>query len=153
MPMKLGSELPSLEGASEWVNGEVAADDLKGVPVLVHFWSVSCYLCKKNLPTLQEWKGMYGEKGLKVVGIHMPRQPEDMDQAQVMDAIASLSITEPCAVDNAHALKKAFQNDQGWVPAYFLFDAEGKLKSRTAGEAGLTMLKGALDRLLLDAAA
>lgn len=153
MPMKLGSDLPSLEGGAEWINGEPQAEELVATPLLVHFWSVSCYLCKKNLPTLQEWKGIYGDKGLKVVGIHMPRQPEDMDRAAVVDAIASLGITEPCVLDNAHALKKAFQNDQGWVPAYFLFDANGKLKSRTAGEAGLTMLKGALDRLLFEAAA
>ncbi len=46
------------------------------------------------------------------------------------------------------SLREAFQNDQGFVPAYYLFDAEGKLRSFAAGERGLDMLKSAIDRVL-----
>ena len=49
--------------------------------------------------------------------------------------------SEPCAVDNEHKLRDAFQNDQGYVPAYYLFDAEGKLRSFAAGERGVDLLK------------
>ena len=56
-------------------------------------------------------------------------------------------VSGPVAVDNEHKLKDAFQNDQGFVPAYYLFDAEGKLRSFAAGERGLDMLKTALDRI------
>jgi hypothetical protein len=52
------------------------------------------------------------------------------------------------AVDNEHKLKDAFHNEHGYVPAYYLFDAEGKLKSFAAGERGLDMLKSAIERLL-----
>jgi len=62
--------------------------------------------------------------------------------------ISKFGITEPCAVDNEHKLKEAFQNDQGFVPAYYLFDAEGKLKSFAAGERGLDMLRSAIERVL-----
>jgi hypothetical protein len=34
------------------------------------------------------------------------------------------------------------------VPAYYLFDAQGKLKSFAAGERGLDMLASALERML-----
>jgi hypothetical protein len=34
------------------------------------------------------------------------------------------------------------------VPAYYLFDAEGKLRSFAAGERGLDMLKSAIERVL-----
>ena len=65
----------------------------------------------------------------------------------------SLSTTsaEPCAVDNQHKLRDAFKNDQGYVPAYYLFDGEGKLRSFAAGERGLDMLSAALDRVLAQA--
>jgi hypothetical protein len=66
----------------------------------------------------------------------------------VRELISKFGITEPCAVDNEHKLKEAFQNDQGFVPAYYLFDAEGKLKSFAAGERGLDMLKSAIERVL-----
>ena len=52
-----------------------------------------------------------------------------------------------CAVDNLHKLKDAFQNEHGWVPVYYLFDSEGKLKSRAAGEFGVGVLTGALEKM------
>ena len=36
--------------------------------------------------------------------------------------------------------------DNRFVAAYFLFDREGTLRSRSAGDAGLGLLKGALAR-------
>lgn len=39
-------------------------------------------------------------------------------------------------------------NEHGYVPAYYLFDAEGKLKSFAAGERGLDMLSSAIERVL-----
>ena len=68
--------------------------------------------------------------------------------SDVRDQISQHKLTEPVAVDNEHKLRDAFQNDQGYVPAYYLFDAEGKLKSFAAGERGLDMLKSAIERLL-----
>ena len=67
-------------------------------------------------------------QGLRVIGIHMPRYESDTDVEAVRDLISKYGIIEPVAVDNEHKLKDAFQNDQGFVPAYYLFDAEGKLQ-------------------------
>ena len=68
--------------------------------------------------------------------------------SDVREAIATHQISEPCAVDNLHKLRDAFGNDAGYVPAYYLFDGEGKLKSFAAGERGLDMMAAALERLL-----
>lgn len=152
MPLRLGDPLPSLSGASEWLNSE-GAPNIGASPLLVHFWSISCYLCKENLPKLRAWRAEYEDKGLQIVAVHMPRQPEDTDLEQVRKAVEDLRIAEPCAIDNEHSLKDAFKNEQGWVPAYFLFDANGALKSRAAGETGLNMTKNALDRLFVVATA
>jgi hypothetical protein len=83
----------------------------------------------------------------------MPRYEADTDVEAVRDLIGKYGISEPVAVDNEHKLKDAFQNDNGYVPAYYLFDAEGKLRSFAAGERGLDMLKSALDRVLPNAEA
>lgn len=147
MPLRIGDALPSLTGASAWYNSQVGEPTIAPGPVLIHFWAVSCYLCKNNLPTIQTWKKEYGPLGLQVIAVHMPRQETDTDAAQVQALIAELGIAEPCALDNEHALKDAFKNEQGWVPAYFLFDADHKLKVRAAGEAGLGMLRTGLARI------
>lgn len=153
MPMRIGTEMPSFEGATEWANGSAdeALEAATGRPTLVHFWAVSCGICKQNMPRVAEWRDRYRGDGLRVVAIHMPRYPADTDVAAVREAIAAHGIAEPCAVDNEHKLRDAFQNDQGFVPAYYLFDAEGRLRSFAAGERGLGMLSAALERTLATA--
>ncbi|MBC7931910.1 MAG: redoxin domain-containing protein [Rubrivivax sp.] len=148
--MRIGTEMPSLEGATEWFNatGAHAASEAKGHPTLVHFWSVSCGTCKENLPRLTEWRDRRAADGLRVVAVHMPRYEADTDAEAVREAVATYNITEPCAVDNQHTLRDAFQNEQGYVPAYYLFDAEGKLRGFAAGEHGLKVISSALDRVL-----
>jgi thiol-disulfide isomerase/thioredoxin len=145
--------MPSLDGATEWFNatGAHAVEESKGHPTLIHFWSVSCGICKENMPRIEEWRERYRDIGLRVVAVHMPRYEADTDVEKVREAISVHRVVEPCAVDNQHKLREAFQNDQGYVPAYYLFDAEGKLKSFAAGERGLDMLKAAVERLLTPA--
>ncbi|MCM3873386.1 MAG: redoxin domain-containing protein, partial [Pyrinomonadaceae bacterium] len=105
-------------------------------------------VCKDNLPRIAAWRDELNEQGLRVIAVHMPRYEADTDVEAVRNAIATFNITEPCAVDNEHKLREAFQNDQGYVPAYYLFDAAGKLRSFAAGERGVDLLKAALDRVL-----
>jgi len=65
----------------------------------------------------------------------------------VKAAIAQYGINEPCAIDGYHEIGERFETGSYW-PYYFLFDAEGKMKSRAAGDVGLSTIKSALDRLL-----
>lgn len=149
MPMKLGEQIPSFEGATEWLNElqETADDYVSGSPTLVYFWATSCGICKENMPKLQELKAKFKDKGLRTVAIHMPRYEADTDLEKVKATVAEHSIDDVCAIDNKHKLKDAFLNEQGWVPVYYLFDAEGKLKSRAAGEFGIGVVTGALEKM------
>ena len=152
--MKIGSERPKFDDATGWFNGsaEEVENLIEGKATLVHFWSVSCGICKENLPKIEAWREEQKDN-LQVVAVHMPRYEADTDLEAVREAIEKHRIGEPCAVDNLHKLKDAFQNEQGFVPAYYLFDAEGKLKSFAAGERGLGMLKAALERVVISGAA
>lgn len=151
MPLETGSEMPPLDGATEWFNatGAHAAAEAEGHPTLVHFWSVSCDICKENMSRVAAWRDEHAGAGLlRVIAVHAPRDETDRDTEQVRDAITHYNITEPCAVDNEHKLRDAFQNGQGDVPAYYLFDGEGKLRSFATGERGLGMVAAALERVL-----
>jgi thiol-disulfide isomerase/thioredoxin len=154
MGMRIGTEMPRLDGATEWLGTTQthAEAEAAGHPTIVHFWSISCGICKENLPRIAEWRDSERERGLRVIAIHMPRYEADTDVEAVRDAVATYQITEPCAIDNEHQLKEAFKNDQGYVPAYYLFDAEGKLRSFAAGERGLDLLKATLDRIMRQSA-
>ena len=150
MPMRIGAEMPSLEGATEWLNATGAAAEAKseGHPTLVHFWSVSCDVCKENMARVARWRDARAADGLRVVAVHVPRQESDRDAEKVRDAVAECGIAEPCAVDNEHKLKAAFQNGECDVPAYYLFDAGGKLICFAAGERGIDLIAASLERLL-----
>jgi thiol-disulfide isomerase/thioredoxin len=154
MGMKLGTQMPALDGATEWFGGTQAQAEAEaqGHPTLVHFWSLSCHICKENMPRLATWRDELREKGLRVIAVHMPRYESDTDVEQVRDMIATHQISESCAVDNEHKLRDAFQNEQGYVPAYYLFDSQGKLRGFAAGEQGLDLLKATLDRIMAQTA-
>ena len=149
MPMRIGDAMPQLDGATTWFNGsqEDIQEHFKGKPTLVHFWALSCGVCKDKMPQLQELMQKYEPLGLKTIAIHMPRYEADTDLDTVNEAMTANNITEPTAIDSLHKLKDAFQNEQGWVPVYYLFDAEGKLKTRAAGEFGIGVLQTALDKM------
>ncbi|HSV74899.1 MAG TPA: redoxin family protein [Chthonomonadales bacterium] len=146
MPMRVGTPLPALDGATGWINREPDQEALKGNVTLVHFWSVSCHICHDNQPCLRKWRDLYGPQGLRLVAIHMPRSESDTDVERVKQCVAEKGIDEPCAIDNMHALADRFENQHRFVPHYYLFDREGCLRSRAAGNAGLAMLEAALKR-------
>lgn len=149
MAMRIGDAMPALDGATTWFNGsqQDVQEHIKGKPTLVHFWAVSCGICKDKMPALQDLQKKYAAFGLQTVAIHMPRYEADTDLDTVNEAMTAHNITEVTAVDSLHKLKDAFQNEQGWVPVYYLFDAEGKLKTRAAGEYGISVLTTALEKM------
>ncbi|MED4584084.1 redoxin domain-containing protein [Brevibacillus choshinensis] len=144
--MRLREELPDFPGITEWVNGQVTKADLVGSPVLVHFWSVSCYMCKESMPSVNEWRDKYAANGLKVIGIHMPRSEQDMDMETIKQTIVEHNLTHPIAIDNEMKTVDAFQNE--YVPAFYLFDENLQLRHFQAGEKGLNLVKKRLFRIL-----
>ncbi|WP_026570516.1 MULTISPECIES: redoxin domain-containing protein [Sediminibacillus] len=144
--MKLRTPMPELEGATEWLNGEVSKEDLVGgKPTLIHFWSVSCGLCKEAMPNVNEFRDEYKDD-LNVVAVHMPRSEKDLDLDQIKEVAEEHGISQPIFVDNKHALTDAFENQ--YVPAYYVFDAEGNLRHFQAGGGGMKMLRKRVNRVL-----
>lgn len=104
MSLKVGSPLPSFDGATLWLNGIACREDLVGAPVLVQFWAMSCPICKMNMPRVHEWKRQYASMGVQFISVHMPRMPADTDEEKVRTEAQELGVTEPCAIDNKHAI-------------------------------------------------
>ncbi|BCU80651.1 thiol-disulfide oxidoreductase YkuV [Polycladomyces abyssicola] len=146
MAMRLRTPMPEFKGVTEWVNGEVSKEDLQGKPVLVHFWSISCGMCKTSLPQVNEIREKYKDKGLQVIGVHMPRSEKDTEIGPVKETIEKYELKHPQAIDNQHNVVDAFENE--FVPAFYLFDKEGVLRHRSAGEKALNLLQNPLNRIL-----
>lgn len=138
--------MPALNGGTESYNAPVDQGALQGKPTLVHFWAVSCHICHEVMPELIAQRDKWAAQGLQVVGIHMPKEEGDLDQAKVQKDLAQYGINHPVLVDNQHAITEAFQNQ--FVPAFFLFDKDGNLFFRAAGDKGLANLGPKLEALL-----
>ena len=144
--MKLRSPMPDLSGATAWLNGEVAKRELIGKkPTLIHFWSVSCGLCKEAMPEVNAFRDQYKNE-LNVVAVHMPRSEKDMDLSEIKKSAAEHDITQPIYVDNDMKLTDAFDNQ--YVPAYYVFDKDGQLRHFQAGGSGMKMLEKRVNRVL-----
>ncbi|MFX3624051.1 MAG: TlpA disulfide reductase family protein [Ectobacillus sp.] len=147
--MKLREPMPALEGATVVLNGEVSREGLIGDrPTLIHFWSVSCHLCKEAMPSINQFRDEYKDK-LNVVSIHMPRSEADLDLEKVKQTAAEHGITQPTLVDNNHTITDAFENK--YVPAYYVFDKSGILRHYQAGGSGMQMLTKRVNRVLDEA--
>ncbi|MED3574432.1 TlpA family protein disulfide reductase [Cytobacillus praedii] len=144
--MKLRAPMPELSGATEWLNGEVVKEQLIGEkPTLIHFWSVSCHLCKEAMPNVNKFRDDYKDK-LNVIAVHMPRSEDDLDIEGIKKVAAEHEISQPIFVDSEHKLTDAFENQ--YVPAYYVFDKDGNLRHFQAGGGGMKMLEKRVNRVL-----
>jgi thiol-disulfide isomerase/thioredoxin len=150
MALRMRSPLPSLDGVATWINGEIpTAEALAGKPVLVHFWSISCYICHDVAEQVAAWRDRFGPEGLEVIAIHQPRGPEELDHAKVQaDALGAMGLTQPCAIDDDHTLVDRFENQ--FVPAYYVFNRSHELRHFQAGDKGYDRLVTAIERVLHD---
>ena len=149
MALRMRSRLPSFDGAVRWINDEPVEDELAGRPVLVHFWSVSCYICHGVAEQIASWRTKYAPQGLQLIAVHQPRSPEELDVENVIaDAKTAMRITHPMAIDNEHAIVERFENQ--FVPAYYLFDREHRLRHFQAGDKGYERIEAAIERALAE---
>jgi hypothetical protein len=148
--MKVVSILPLFNATTQWLNRAPNPRETKGHPTIVHFWSIGSETSKVNLSHVADLRDQRKREGLRVIAVHIPRGEAGMDTQAVRDALTRLNVTEPCAADGAHKLCEAFANEQGVVPAYYLFDIEGRLSSSSTGDRGLDLLEDSLDQMLDD---
>ncbi|WP_432731121.1 cytochrome c biogenesis protein DipZ [Variovorax sp. W6] len=143
-------KLPSLAGATEWINSPpLTPESLRGKVVLVDFWTYSCINCLRTLPYVRAWAEKYKDAGLVVVGVHTPEFAFEKQPANVRRATKDLGIGFPVAIDSDYAIWRAFGN-QYW-PAFYLVDAQGRIRHHQFGEGGYAKSEQAIQQLLAEA--
>lgn len=100
------------------------------------------------MPHLQKLRDDYATRGLQTVAIHMPRGDSELDETKVRAVATEIGVTETLILDNDHKISEAFGVNA--VPAYFLFDSEGKLRRHALGNFGVRMIGEAAKRLFGD---
>jgi hypothetical protein len=139
--------MPSLDGAVEWLNSEpLDRTDLRGRPVVVDVWTLTCINWLRTAPYIRAWWDTYRNDGLTMIGVHTPEFSFEHDVDRVRRATASLGIDYPVAVDSDFRIWNAFDNH--YWPALYLVDREGVIEDRHFGEGRYEHSERTIQKLL-----
>ncbi len=144
------TELASLSHANEWLNSPpLTADGLRGKVVLVNVWTYTCINWLRQLPYVRAWAEKYRDQGLVVIGVHSPEFPFEKNIDNVRQAIKSMRISYPVAIDNDFGIWRGFSNN--YWPALYFIDAEGRVRHSVFGEGQYEQSEMVIQRLLAEA--
>jgi thiol-disulfide isomerase/thioredoxin len=145
LPIKV--EMPSLNGADEWLNSPpLEANALRGKVVLIDFCTYTCINWLRQLPYIRAWHEKYKNQGLVVIGVHTPEFPFEKNLDNVRRAIKNMKVDYPVAIDNDYAIWQAFKN-QYW-PALYFVDAQGHIRHHQFGEGEYEQSEKIIQQLL-----
>ena len=145
-------ELSSLVTATEWLNSPpLTAASLRGKVVLIDFWTYTCINWLRTEPYVRAWAEKYKDKGLVVIGVHAPEFEFEKYLENVRREVKNMNIDYPVAVDNEHAIWRAF-NNQYW-PALYFVDAHGRVRDHQFGEGEYEKSERLIQQLLAEAGA
>jgi thiol-disulfide isomerase/thioredoxin len=139
--------MPSLGGATEWLNSEpLGPAELRGHVVVVNFWTLTCINWLRQEPYVRAWSQAYRDDGLVVIGVHTPEFAFEHDIDGVRRATRERRIGYPVAVDNDYAVWSAFDNH--YWPALYFVDADGIIRDHHFGEGRYEQSERVIQRLL-----
>jgi len=148
--LPLEGELPSLAGATGWLNSPpLTVAGLRGNVVLVNFWTYTCINWLRQLPYVRAWAGKYSGQGLVVLGVHTPEFAFESDVDNVSRAVREMRIEYPVAIDNDYAVWSAFGNH--YWPALYFADADGLIRHHHFGEGEYQQSEMVIQQLLAEA--
>jgi thiol-disulfide isomerase/thioredoxin len=148
--LPIEGEFPSLGGATGWLNSQpLTAAGLRGKVVLVDFWTYSCINWLRSHPYVRAWAEKYKDQGLVVIGVHAPEFAFEKETDNVRQAAKDMRIGYPIAIDNDHAVWRAFNNE--YWPALFFVDAQGHIRHHKFGEGDYEQSERIIQQLLAEA--
>jgi thiol-disulfide isomerase/thioredoxin len=105
---------------------ETTLSTLQGTPVVLNFWSISCYWCRKQLPYLER-VAQQSNSGIRIIAINIGDSAESI-QRFFGDYEPAMTI----ALDNSReafmAYCLAYNNTRGAIPFTLFVDSEGTVK-------------------------
>ncbi len=144
--------MPSLDGATEWLNSPLlATEGLRGRVVVVDFWTYTCINWLRTLPYVRAWAEEYETDGLVVIGVHTPEFGIETDIDSVRRAAKEMHVDYPIVIDNDYAIWEAFANH--YWPALYFIDARGEIRHHRFGEGDYERSEQVIQELLVDAGA
>ena len=124
---------PFKDQGEYWINSEPLSDqEIHGKPVLVMFWTYSCYNCSNSIEWINHVHDRFADQGLLVLGIHTPEFAFEKVRDNVVEKTAEYAIEFPVMMDNDFIFWKGMRNK--WWPSFYLADRYGNIQAALIGE-------------------
>jgi thiol-disulfide isomerase/thioredoxin len=141
------TRMPSLEGATEWLDIEpLGPAELRGHVVVVDFWTLTCINWLRTEPYVRAWSHAYRDEGLIVIGVHTPEFSFEHEVDRVRLATQARGIDYPVLLDNGFKVWDAFDNH--YWPALYFVDRDGVVRDHHFGEGSYEQSERLIQRLL-----
>lgn len=108
------------------IGGSIAIKDLRGRPVLIHFWTTWCQPCRWELPLLEKLYREHKAEGFVMLGISI-----DPSRELVGKYIAEKDYTFPVGLDPEREVGDRYR--VMGVPGTYIVDAKGYLRGKGFG--------------------
>jgi peroxiredoxin len=144
---------------TDWLNsGPLTLKDLRGKVVLIRWWTApGCPFCAATAPALNEFHGLYKDKGLVVLGVYHHKSSAALHEGHVKRWADSFRFRFPVATDpDWQTLRRWWLTDgkRRWTSVSFLLDRRGVIRhihpggSYVRGGKDYDMLKARIEELL-----
>lgn len=138
-----------LEDLDGWLQSDVTSlRDLRGMVVVVHFWTFGCHNCKATLPNLRSLYAEHGEEDFEIVGIHSPEFEYEEDPEAIVAAAEDLGVTWPIALDTRKHNFFSWQGSPAYWPRTYVLDRDGNVRFDHIGEGAYEELNHTVAALL-----
>jgi thiol-disulfide isomerase/thioredoxin len=139
--------MPSLDGATAWLNSEpLTPTGLRGSAVVADFWTLTCINWLRTEPYVRAWSQAYRDDGLVVIGVHTPEFTFEQDVDLIRQATQEREIDYPVAVDSDYGVWNAFDNH--YWPALYFVDRDGVIRDSHFGEGRYEQSERVIQELL-----
>ncbi len=138
---------PELHGSGGWINTDapLSLRDLRGLVVVLDFWTFCCINCLRVVEELRELEERFGDR-LVVIGVHSPKFPHESDHGAVERAVARHRITHP-VLDDPDLETWQRYGVRAW-PTLVVIDPDGYVVAMASGEGNGESLGGVIEHLL-----
>jgi len=113
-----GKPMPALD-VTDWINGQVKPQDMKGKVDIVDFYATWCGPCMAAIPHNNELLKKYKDKGLLIVGVCT----NSRGQEKMAEVVKDKGIEYPTARDPQLKSQKAWAVH--YYPTYAIVDRKG----------------------------
>jgi thiol-disulfide isomerase/thioredoxin len=119
----------------------MSSESVRGVPLLIHYWSTDCEPCKVDLARIRELHDRYGPKRLAVVGVALDGEKSRLTEYLAAKPLPWPQLHEPGGLDSRLAEEFGVLA----LPTMLLVDKNGKVIDRNVA---ITDLEKKLESLV-----